>query len=91
MSLDLAVRSIARPAPRRGFEDLGRELGITHVQVERWNEFATALEQLQLSRTEFDARTDGCAQDAPADVEAVVNMQVTWARARLDEIGRAHV
>lgn len=73
-------------APRRDFGELGRELGITQVQVDRWNAFAAALEEVQVSRLALGERTRNCAMDAPADVQEVINMQVTWAQGQLSAL-----
>lgn len=74
------------PVRHRNVSELGHELGITQSQVDRWNDFAAALEELQLRRLELDERTRFCAMDAPADVEEVINMQVTWAQARVEAL-----
>ncbi len=74
------------PLPARNIDDLGRELGITHFQAGRWNEFASALEVLQTGRRDLNERARVCAMDAPADVEAVIHMQVTWAQDRLSAL-----
>ena len=76
------------PARERGFAELGAELGITRVQADRWKAFAAALEELRVGRRELDARAGACAMDAPPDVEAVIEMQATWAQSRLAALQR---
>ena len=79
----LTIPETGPPVCTRKIDELGRELGITHVQAGRWNEFASALEVLQTGRRDLDERARVCAMDAPADMEAVIHMQVTWAQDRL--------
>lgn len=74
------------PPPHRSFTEIGRELGITLVQIQRWDEFAAALEELQTRRLELEDSERGFAMDAPADVETIINIQVNWAQSRLDAL-----
>ena len=74
---------LPRALRKRSIDELACELGITHVQVDRWNAFAMALEELQLGRRKLDERARDCAMDSPADVEEVINIQVTWAQTHL--------
>lgn len=72
----------------RKISELGQELGITSVQVDRWNAFAAALEELQVSRRELNEQSRVCGMDAPADVEEVINLQASWAQTRLSTLNQ---